>query len=137
MIAAPARIEVNQFAAIYSDLWQGLDALMDRIGPRNWSRCHGKDWSFGEVSFHLACFDAEVVCDPVEQRATDRSIMRSLRELNAWNDAHFAARPATHFIADSLAQMHASRARIRSLLEQTTVDLLRKFERPNPKTHRA
>ena len=98
MIASPARLEVNQFAAIYADLWQGLDALMERIGPRDWSRRHGKDWTFAEVPFHLAYFDAEVVCDPVEQRPTDRKIMRTLRELNAWNDAHFArAACLTHY----------------------------------------
>jgi DinB family protein len=120
MIASPARVEVNEFEAIYVDLWQGLDALMERIGPRDWSRRHGKDWTFADVPFHLAYFDAEVVCDPVEQRPTDRTIMRTLRELNAWNDAHFAARPASHTITDSLAQMHASRARVRSLLERMT-----------------
>src|SRR5204863_8166390 len=96
MTASPARVEVSRFAAIYADLWQGLDALFERIGRDGWSRRHGKDWTFADVPFHLAYFDAEVPCDRIEPRTTGQPIMRTLRELNAWNEAHFAARPPSH-----------------------------------------
>jgi hypothetical protein len=121
-LTVPDTTEIEGIRGRYADLWRGMDALLERIGSDDWSRRHGKDWTFADVPFHLAYFDAEIVCQPIEGRhptvdLVHQPLMGSVREMDAWNARHFRDRRAGHTPEQSLAQMHASRARIRALLD--------------------
>ncbi|HEV7666221.1 MAG TPA: DinB family protein [Chloroflexota bacterium] len=122
---APQTNEVEGIRGRYADLWRAIDELLERIGTHDWSRRHGKDWTFGDVPFHLAYFDAEIVCQPIERRhptadLVHAPLMGSMREMDAWNARHFRERPAGQTPEHSLAQMRASRAQVRALLDSVS-----------------
>ena len=89
------------------DLWQNLDAIFVRLGPSDWSRRHGPDWTFADVPYHLAYFDREIVVHPLEQGLdlpiTEQWVARSNPDVHAWNARRFAERPVTT-VEDLLAK---------------------------------
>jgi hypothetical protein len=114
---ATASTSLEMLMADLEDLWQKIDTILDSLGPADWSRKHGKDWTFADVPYHLAYFDREVIANGILQGADvpvhERRMMRSMVELNDWNTRKFAERPATQIVQQSLAQMRASRDAIR------------------------
>jgi len=99
------------------DLWQKIDVVLGSLGPADWSRKHGKDWTFADVPYHMAYFDREVIANGIARgpnmRADERQALRSVAELNAWNVRKFAERSASQTVEQSLAQMRAGRDAIR------------------------
>lgn len=106
------------FAPLFSRrVWTHVQAELGRI-PK------AEDWTFGDVPFHLAYFDAEIVCQPLEGRhptadLVHEPLMGSVREMDAWNARRFRERPDGQTPEQSLARMRASRARIRALLDSS------------------
>jgi hypothetical protein len=102
------------------DLWGCLDQLFASLAPDAWFRQHGKHWIFADVPYHLAYFDHDIVAYPIKRGldlpAAEQWAARSNSELNAWNEHMFAKRPPYQTVAQSLAQMQASRDAIRRVV---------------------
>lgn len=101
-------------------VWGDLDALFADFTATDWTRVHGPDWTFADIPFHLAYFDRDLIARPIEagdgpDAPTDR-VFRTLGDLNEWNDAYFAERPAEYPIEQSLADMRAGRDELRAAL---------------------
>jgi DinB superfamily/SCP-2 sterol transfer family len=102
------------------DLWRCLDELFVSLAPDDWSRRHGKHWTFADVPYHLGYFDQDIVAYPIERGpdlpTAEQWAARSNSELNAWNERMFARLPPDQIVAQSLAQMQASRDAIRRVV---------------------
>jgi hypothetical protein len=119
------------FLVDLEDLWHCLDALFASLAADDWSRRHGKHWTFADVPYHLGYFDHDIVAYPIE-RGSDLStaeqwVARSNREVNAWNERMFARRVHGQTVVQSLAQMRASRDAIRRVVGRMHVT---DFDRP-------
>jgi DinB family protein/SCP-2 sterol transfer family protein len=119
------------------DLWQKIDAVLGSLGPADWSRKHGKDWTFADVPYHLAYFDRQVIANGIARGQDvpthERRVMSTMVELNDWNVRNFAGRPATQTVEQSLAQMRASRDAIRQAVAGLSdADLVRPVWSPLP-----
>ena len=99
------------------NLWQGIDQMLDALGPDDWSTAHGPDWTFADVPYHLGYFDRELIARAIEQGpdlpAADQDLWGSFNDLNAWNEQMFAQRPAGQTPAESVGQMRAGRDDLR------------------------
>ena len=108
---------VELLLADLEDLWQKIDTVLGCLRPADWSRKHGKDWTFADVPYLLAFFDREVIANGVARGADvpahERQLMRTMVELHDWNARKFAERPTNQMVEQSLAQMRASRDAIR------------------------
>ena len=102
------------------DLWQCLDELFASLAADDWSRRHGTHWTFADVPYHLGYFDRDIVANPIERGSelptAGQWVARSNREVNAWNERMFARRAPDQTVAQSLAQMQASREAIRRVV---------------------
>ncbi len=109
--------ELATLVADLEGLWRHVDELFATLGPGDWSRKHGKDWTFADVPYHLAYFDRDLIARGIERGENvpedQRHLIRSYKELDAWNAARFAERPAGQTPEQSLAQMRGSRDAIR------------------------
>src|SRR5262245_9886907 len=88
------------------DLWRCLDELFASLAPDDWSRRHGKHWTFADVPYHLGYFDRDIVAYPIEQGldlpTAAHWAARSNSQLNAWNERMFARRPPDQTAAQFL-----------------------------------
>jgi len=130
---------LNALRSDLEDLWQRLDEILTSLGPVDWSRKHGKDWTYADVPYHLAYFDRDLVANGITRGpnvpADQRSLLRSMAELNAWNARKFAERPADQTVERSLLQMRASRDAIRRVVAALSdADLERPVWVPLPGT---
>jgi hypothetical protein len=102
------------------DLWRCLDELFASLASDDWSRRHGKHWAFADVPYHLGYFDHDIVAYPIARGpdlpTAEQWAARSNSEVNAWNERMFARRPPDQTVAQSLAQMQASRDAIRRVV---------------------
>ena len=102
------------------DLWHCLDELFASLAADDWSCRHGTHWIFADVPYHLGYFDHDIVAYPIERgpnlSAAEQWVARSNREVNAWNERKFARRAPDQTVAQSLAQMQASRDAIRRVI---------------------
>ena len=55
------------YLADLESIWRCYDAAFESLGPSDWSRKHGKDWTVADVPYHLAYFDRELVVGPIER----------------------------------------------------------------------
>ena len=104
------------------NLWAGIDEMLGSLGPIDWSRQHGPDWTFADVPYHLSYFDQELVASPIERAPNapeaEQRVWRDFNDLNAWNAEMFARRPADQTAQQSLETMQASREALRSVVSQ-------------------
>jgi hypothetical protein len=102
------------------DLWDKLDALLDRLTEKDWGRRHRGHWTFADLPFHLAYFDRDIVIQSLlygpDVPASEQTKLSGNAATAAWNYARSAKRPATQTVEDSLTQMHAGRELIRRLV---------------------
>src|SRR4051812_29775296 len=106
------RAQLEGILGQLDELWGHLDTLFDTIEAKGeWERGHGPDWTFADVAYHLAYFDAELIVrglglgpdypeDQQERYATTD-------EINAWNARQFAKRPFGQPPQASVAQTRA------------------------------
>lgn len=117
-MAAPVSMALLRGAM--DDIWSKIDGIFDTFSEADWERKHGKDWTMRDLPYHLAYFDREVVAAPLEaggQVPSGLPPMRTMAELDAWNAAEFARRPAGQTVEESLVEMRAARERIRAAIE--------------------
>jgi hypothetical protein len=104
----------NDQSAILADLetiWAALDSFYQHFSPQDWSRKHGKEWTFADMPYHLAYFNQTVI-DGIRDDH-DQQAKLTLNELNAWNDAHFTQRPVSQSGAKGLDYLHTTQATLR------------------------
>jgi DinB superfamily len=125
--ADTAREEIGALVAGLEDLWGCLDALFANLTPKDWARKHGKDWTYADLPYDLSYFDREcfrLVALGAGAPPSARWLMPSEAQINAWNARMFAQRPAGQTVAESLAEMEASRDAVRrTLADLTDADL--------------
>jgi DinB family protein len=101
------------------ELWSTLDSLFEEMSPADWQRPHGPDWIFADLPYHLAYIDRLCVARPIELGkslpAVEQVQLRTLNELNVWNQGKFAARPEGQIVEISLQQMYISREYVRQV----------------------
>ena len=124
-VATPSR-EAASVLAEAESLWSCLDDLFDSLGPAEWQRRLGPDWTYADLPYHLSYFDQEIVVSPIERGRDvppdERRVMRTRVELDAWNARMFARRPAGETVEDSRARMRRSRDAVRRQLARVGDD---------------
>ncbi len=105
---APSDPTLRALLGELDDLWRGLDEVWATLTPGDWSCRHGSDWRVDDLPYHLACFDRDLVA-----RAIVRGPEVPVAEMYARNAAQLARRPAGTTTDQDLAEMGASRERIR------------------------
>lgn len=122
------RTEIAALARTLDETWGYIDGLLDAVPEDRWTARYGKDWTFADVPWHLGYFDRIVVAEPIEAGtglpADDHFNLGTMRELNAWNDAEFARRPAAQTPRQSIAELRAVHDRISRLLADADDGLL-------------
>jgi len=94
-------------------VWSSLDSFYARFSPQDWARPHGGEWTFADMPFHVAYFNQTVINSLRNEH--EKKVPLNLRELNAWNNAHYAQRPAEHAGAKSLAYLHETQSALKQL----------------------
>src|SRR6185369_14871297 len=125
-----SNMTVNKMRSSLEELWSSLDSLFAELAPADWQSPHGPDWIFADLPYHLSYIDQLCVARPIELGAAlpvaDQIQLRTLNELNAWNQGKFAARPEGLKIERSLDEMYSSRECVRQLIgTMTDADLAR------------
>lgn len=115
---------VSGMRASLEELWSALDSLFEEMSPADWQRPHGADWIFADLPYHLSYIDRLCVARPIELGeefpVTEQVELRTLNELNAWNQGNFAARPDGQKVERSLEQMRNSRDYVRQVTAKLT-----------------
>jgi hypothetical protein len=115
---------VGALRSSLEELWLATDSLFDEMSPADWQSPHGPDWIFADLPYHLSYIDRLCVARPIEMGdalpAAEQVQLRSINELNTWNQAKFSARPADQNVERSLEQMHASREYVRQVMTALT-----------------
>jgi hypothetical protein len=113
----------NDQSAILADLetiWTALDSFYQHFSPQDWSRKHGKEWTFADMPYHLAYFNQTVI-DGIRNDHNQQAKL-TMKELNAWNNAHFTQRPASQSRAKGLDYLHATQMTLREAAARHTPD---------------
>jgi len=97
-------------------IWAALDAFLDSFSPQDWSRKHGKDWTFADMPYHLAYFNQTVIDGIGNDR--EQQAKHTLRELNAWNDAHFAQRQSGQAGAKGLEYLRSTEVALKQAAQR-------------------
>ena len=123
-------LTVSGIRASLDELWSALDSLFGEMSPADWQRPHGPDWIFADLPYHLSYIDRDCVARPIELGEelplSDQVQLRTLNELNAWNEGKFTARPTGQSLERSLEQMYNSRETLRQVMaNMTDADLAR------------
>ncbi|MEO8354462.1 MAG: DinB family protein [Chloroflexota bacterium] len=110
---------VSRMRSSLEELWSALDSLFEEMSSADWQRRHGSDWIFADLPYHLSYIDRLCVARSIELGemlpAADQVQLRTLNELNAWNQGKFAARRADQKVEESLEQMYESREYVRQV----------------------
>lgn len=120
--------EIARLEADLACIWMLLDDLFAGFSPTDWRRPYGPDWVFADLPYHLGYVDRLATVEPLRFGADIPSDKRlslpSPSELNAWNDAQLALRPAGFTVAQSLAEMRSGRNLVsRELAAMSDADL--------------
>ena len=128
---------ITSLASITRELeagWKLFDDAFAAFDAKQWQKKFGRTWTFAEQPWHLAYFDATMArfltFGPVIP-ASEHLHLRSMGELNRWNENEFAKRSTSHSVQDSLTAMRGARDEVRSFLATATeADLDRKTWMP-------
>lgn len=115
------RPEIEELINQIEETWSLLDQLFDVVDAQNaWNSKHGEDWTFADLPFHLAYCDRELLIKVIEAGRDlppeEQWEARTLRDVDAWNEARFGERPPDQTVDQSIEQMHTERQTARSLL---------------------
>jgi hypothetical protein len=58
---AHERARVSRLATHLEELWAHFDTLYDGLKPTDWSRPHGKDWTYADLLYHMTYCDRDAV----------------------------------------------------------------------------
>ena len=108
--------DISQALADLETIWSALDSFYQRFSPQDWGRKHGKEWTFADMPFHLAYFNQMVVNNIRNDQAEQAPL--TLQELNTWNNAHFAGRPASQAGARGLEYLHQTQLALKQAATQ-------------------
>lgn len=115
---------VSGMRASLEELWSALDSLFEEMSPADWQRPHGADWIFADLPYHLSYIDRLCVARPIEYGeelpVAEQVRLCTINELNAWNQANFAARPEGQEVERSVEQMRNSRDYVRQVTAKLT-----------------
>lgn len=115
---------VSGMRSSLEELWSAVDLLFEEMSSADWQRPHGPDWIFADLPYHLSYIDRLCVARPIELGealpAAEQVQLRTLNELNAWNQGRFAARPEGQKVELSLEQMYESREYVRQVTAALT-----------------
>jgi hypothetical protein len=92
-------------------IWSVLDSFYEKFSPQDWSRKHGKEWTFADMPYHLAYFNQTAIEGVRDNHA--EQVKFTLQEHNAWNDSHFAQRPTSQTGVKGLDYLHVTQATLR------------------------
>jgi len=114
---------VMGMSQVVSGLWDNWDELLEGLKtPADWSQKHGDDWTFADVPYHMTYVDRDLVTTALEQgenASTDgQKVMRTLRELNVYNELKFAERPNSQTGDQSVDQWRAVRGGLQNVMSQ-------------------
>ena len=101
-------------------IWGALDSFYQHFSPKDWSRKHGKDWTFADIPYHLAYFN-QTVMDGIKNDQGQQAKL-TLQELNTWNDSHFAGRPINLSGAKALEHLHTTQAALKEVAANYSLD---------------
>lgn len=86
---------------------QAVETFYTPFTAAEWSRRHGKDWTFADPLYHLTTLHNALMESIKGGEILDD--ISKMRDMDAWNDAQFAARPASmtpqQMLTDFLASM--------------------------------
>jgi hypothetical protein len=119
--SSPSRTNVAALMTDLDEIWHCLDTLFTDLTPNDWTRSHGKRWTFADLPYHLSYFDrafGDLVAGGATTPPAKRWLMHSEAEIDAWNARMFAQRPARLSVAASLEAMRESRDLIRQTLDR-------------------
>lgn len=92
-------------------IWSVIDSFYRNLSPQDLSRKHGKEWTFADLPYHLAYFNQTIIEGVRDNHG--QQAKRNLAELNAWNDALFAQRPASQTGINGLDYLHTTQTTVR------------------------
>lgn len=98
-------------------IWAAIDGFFHRFSPQDWSRKHGKEWTFADMPYHLAYFNRTVI--EGIRNDNNQQAKSTLQELNAWNDAQFAKRAASQTGAQRLEYLHSTQAALKEAAQNS------------------
>ena len=115
---------VSGMRSSLEELWSALDSLFQEMSPAEWQRPHGPDWIFADLPYHLSYIDRLFVARSIQLGETlpvaEQVQLRTLNELNTWNQGKFSLRPEGQKVEISLEQMYHSREYIRQVTATLT-----------------
>ena len=125
---ADTRAMVSELTTQLEELWTHFDTLYDGLQPTDWSRPHGKDWTYADLLYHMTYCDREAVAMAVERGralpASEQVLCTTFAELAVWNARKFAERPANETVEQSLTAMRQARDAVRRVLSGLNDDEL-------------
>lgn len=110
----------TQTLADLETIWSSLDSFFQSFSSQDWSRKHGKDWTFADMPYHLAYFNRTVI-DGIENDQGQQAKL-TFKELNTWNDEHFSRRSASQEGAKGLQYLHATQAALKEAITRYSLD---------------
>lgn len=114
---------MSQLASTMTDLetlWEIIDHFFERFSVQDWSRKHGREWTFADMPYHLAYFN-QMVIDGIANDHNQHA-KSTLQELNTWNDAQFGKRPANLSGARGLDHLHATQLTLKEFVARNRPD---------------
>ena len=119
------RTNLDALMAQVEEMWEHQDTLFKRIEQTNqWDNKHGLDWTYADVTYHLAYCNRDLVLRPLmlgrELPVKERWSFATVADINDWNEHKFAERPEDWTAEQSLSELHAIWDQIRQFVSSWT-----------------
>jgi hypothetical protein len=121
----PTRNQLDTLMAQVEEMWKHQDTLFKNIDEAGqWDNKHGQDWTYADVTYHLAYCNRDLVLRPMmlgrELPFEERGFFASVADINEWNDRKFAERPEDRSAEQSLSELRDTWDQIRQLVSGWT-----------------
>lgn len=116
-------LTVKELLAELEDIWSKFDQQYSPLSAADWNRKYGKDWVFADQPFHMGYIDGMVAENITKGRdlPPDKQVLvKNVTEMNEWNAAYFATRPAGQSGPQALEQWRKTRDLIRQVAAKMT-----------------